>query len=167
MDKLLAPDPGLMFWTLVTFGILVLLLKRFAWGPLLSAISERERRLKADADSARAARDEAQRIKDELSVQFAAIESRRQEVLARAARDGEEVLGRFKTEAEKQSRDLRDKTLAELGREKERLVRELRREVADLSVQAAEKLLRRSVDPAVEKQVLDEFLKDLERKGSS
>ena len=166
MEKLVSPDWGLMFWTILTFGILVLLLKRFAWGPLLSAISERERRLKADADSARAARDEAQRIKDELSAQFAAIESRRQEVLARAARDGEEVLGRFKTEAEKQSRDLRDKTLAELGREKERLVRELRREVADLSVQAAEKLLRRSVDPAVEKQILDEFLKDLERRGS-
>jgi len=161
MDKLVTPDWGLMFWTLVTFGLLVLILKRYAWGPLLSAIAEREARLQADASAARSARDEAQRIKDELAAQLAASEARRQEVLARAAHEGEAVLAQFKASAEKETRDLRDKTLAELAREKERLLRDLRRDVADLSIAAAEKLLRRSVDPTVEKQVLDEFLKDL------
>jgi F-type H+-transporting ATPase subunit b len=165
MDKLVSPDPGLMFWTIVTFLALVWLLKRFAWGPLLTAIAEREARLKAEADAAQQARAESERIKDELAAHLAEAAARRQEVLDRAAKDGEAVLAQFKAAAEEQARQLREKTAAELGREKERLVVELRREVAELSVTAAERLLRRSVDPAVEKAVLDEFLKDVAKGG--
>jgi len=154
----------MMFWTIVTFLVLAAVLKRWAWGPLLFAIAEREARLKSDAAAAQAARDEAQRIKDELAAQLAGVESRRREVLAQAAKDGEAVLARFKAAAEKESRQMREKTAAELGREKERLVGELRRDVAELSVQAAEKLLRRSVDPSVEKRVLDEFLQSLDNR---
>ncbi len=165
MDKLVTPDPGLMLWTIVTFLALVALLKRFAWGPLLTAIAEREARLRAEGAAAQKARDEAERIKNELSTQLAEAQARRQEVLDRAAKDGEAVLAQFKAAAEEETRRLREKTAAELGREKDRLVVELRREVADLSVAAAERLLRRSVDPGVEKAVLDEFLKDIERGG--
>jgi F-type H+-transporting ATPase subunit b len=165
MDKLVTPDPGLMLWTIVTFLALVWLLKRFAWGPLLSAIAEREAHLKAEAAAAQQARAESERIKNELSAHLAEAQARRQEVLDRAAKDGEAVLARFKAAAEEESRKLREKTAAELGREKERLVVELRREVADLSVTAAERLLRRSVDPAVEKAVLDDFLSDIKKGG--
>jgi F-type H+-transporting ATPase subunit b len=165
MDKLVSPDPGLMFWTIVTFLALVALLKRFAWGPLLAAIAEREARLKAEAAAAKQARDDSERIKAELAAHLAEAQARRQEVLDRAAKDGEALLAQFKAAAEDESRRLREKTAAELGREKERLVGELRREVADLSVAAAERLLRRSVDPAVEKAVLDEFLKDIAKGG--
>jgi F-type H+-transporting ATPase subunit b len=167
MDKLLTPDIGLMFWTIVTFLMLVAVLKRYAWGPLLAAIGEREARLKADAAAAQLAREEAQRIQAQLAEQLAQASARREEVLARAAKEGEAVLGQFREEAEKQARALRDKTAAELAREKDRLVKELRGEVADLSVRAAEKLLRKSVDPAVEKLVLDDFLKNLEPGGKA
>jgi len=165
MDKLVTPDPGLMFWTIVTFLALVGLLKRFAWGPLLAAIAEREARLKAEVAAARQAREESERIKNELSAHLAEAAARRQDVLDRAAKDGEAILAQFKAAAEEESRRLREKTSAELGREKERLVGELRREVAGLSVTAAERLLRRSVDPAVEKAVLDDFLKDIAQGG--
>ena len=167
MDKLVSPDPGLMFWTVVTFLALAAILKRFAWGPLLAAIAEREARLRADAAAAKSARDEAVRIKDELAAQLSGIEARRQEVMVRAAKDGEAVLARFKDAADKEVRSLREKTMAELAVEKERLVRELRRDVADLSVMAAEKLLRKSVDPAVEKTVLGDLLHDLEKRGKN
>jgi F-type H+-transporting ATPase subunit b len=166
MDKLVTPDPGLMLWTIVTFLALVWLLKRFAWGPLLKAISEREARLRAEGAAAQKARDEAERIKGELSAHLAEAQARRQEVLDRASKDGEAILAQFKAAAEEESRKLREKTSAELGREKDRLIGELRREVADLSITAAERLLRRSVDPAVEKAVLDDFLKDIAKGGS-
>jgi F-type H+-transporting ATPase subunit b len=166
MDKLVSPDPGLMLWTVVTFLILAAVLKRFAWGPLLAAIAAREAGLKAEAAAARQAREDSERIKTELAAQLAEADARRQETLARAAREGEALLARFKTAAEEESRRLREKTSAELAREKERLVGELRREVAGLSVAAAERLLRRSVDPAVEKAVLDDFLKEVSQGGA-
>jgi F-type H+-transporting ATPase subunit b len=165
MDKLVTPDPGLMFWTIVTFLALVWLLKRFAWGPLLAAIAEREAGLRAQGAAAQKARDEAEGIKGELAAHLAEAKAHRQEVLDRAAKDGEAVLAQFKSAAEEESRKLREKTAAELGREKDRLIVELRREVADLSVTAAERLLRRSVDPSVEKAVLDDFLKEIDKGG--
>ncbi|MBI5241309.1 MAG: F0F1 ATP synthase subunit B [Elusimicrobia bacterium] len=165
MDKLVSPDPGLMFWTIVTFLALAALLKRFAWGPLLSAIAAREAGLRAEAEAAKQARADSERIKGELAAQLAEAAARRQEALAKAAREGEALLAKFKTAAEEDSRRLREKTAAELAREKERLVGELRREVAGLSLLAAEKLLRRSVDPAVEKAVLDDFLKEVSQGG--
>ena len=154
-----------MLWTIVTFLALAAILKHYAWGPLLKAIAEREARLKADVAAAEAASAEAQRIKGELLERLAGVEARRQEVLAQASREGETVLARFKAAAEKEGRELRDKTLAELAREKERLSSELRRETAGLSVLVAEKLLRRSVDPSVEKSVLDDFLREIEGRG--
>ncbi len=166
MEKLVSPDPGLMLWTVVTFLILAAVLKRFAWGPLLAAIARREAGLKADVEAAKKARDDSERIKAELAAGLAEAGARRQETLARAAREGEALLAKFKAAAEEESRRLREKTAAELAREKERLVGELRREVAGLSVAAAEKLLRRSVDPAVEKAVLDDFLKDVAGGGA-
>lgn len=165
MDKLVSPDPGLMFWTIVTFLALVALLKRFVWGPLLTALEEREVHLKAQAAAANRAREESERIKTEVAAALAESQARRQEILDRAAKDGEALLAQFRASAEDETRKLREKTSAELGREKERLVGELRREVADLSVLAAERLLRRSVDPAVEKAVLDDFMKDLSKGG--
>jgi F-type H+-transporting ATPase subunit b len=165
MEKLVSPDPGLMFWTIVTFLALAALLKRFAWGPLLAAIATREAGLKAEAAAAKQARDDSERIKSELAAQLTEAGARREEVLARAAREGEALLAQIKTAAEEDARRLREKTSAELLREKERLVGELRREVAGLSVAAAEKLLRRSVDPAVEKAVLDDFLKEVSQGG--
>jgi len=167
MDKLVSPDPGLMFWTIVTFLILVAVLKRYAWGPLLAAVAQREARLQSEAAAAKQAREESERIKGELAAQLAEAQARRQEALDRAAREGEALLARFKAAAEDSSQKLRAQTLAELGREKERLIVELRREVAGLSVSAAERLLRRSVDPAVEKAVLDDFLKDIARGESN
>ena len=166
MDKLVSPDPGLMFWTIVTFLALAALLKRFAWGPLLAAIAQREAGLRAEAEAAKQARADSERIKAELAAQLAEHQARRQEALAKAAREGEALLAKFKAAAEEDARRLRDKTAAELAREKERLVGELRREVAGLSLLAAEKLLRRSVDPAVEKAVLDDFLKEISQGGS-
>ncbi|MFA6003254.1 MAG: F0F1 ATP synthase subunit B [Elusimicrobiota bacterium] len=165
MDKLLSPDTGMMFWTITTFLILVVLLKRYAWGPLLKAIAEREAGLKADVAAARSARDQAQSIRDELAAQAAGAESRRQELLSQAAKEGEAIMSRLRETAEKDARQMRDKAWSELAREKERLLRELRGEVAGISFLAAEKLLRRNVDSAVEKRVLEDFLQELDKGG--
>ncbi len=162
MDKLLSPDSGLIIWTIVTFVSLVFLLKKLAWGPLLAAIEEREARMKADADGARQAREQAERIKGELDEQMAGIQARSRELLAQAAREGESLRAQLKAAAEGDAQKIKDKTLAELADEKTRLVRELRKEVASLSILAAEKLMRKSVDDDVQKNVLDSFFRDMD-----
>ncbi|MBI3288677.1 MAG: F0F1 ATP synthase subunit B [Elusimicrobia bacterium] len=162
MDKLLNPDTGLMIWTIVTFFSLVAILKMFAWGPLLKAIDDREARLKADREAAEKARCEAERIQKELEAQMSGVQAKSKELLAAAAKDGEALRAKLKAEAEADAQAIKIKTAGELAAEKDRLVSDLRKEVAQLSVLAAEKLLRKSVDDGVQKSVLEGFFKDLD-----
>lgn len=162
MDKLIVPDTGLMFWTIATFFCLMLVLKKAAWGPLLKAIDDREARLKADREGAEKARMEAERIQKELEAQMAGVQVKSKELLAAAAKDGESLRARLKAEAEADASAIKQKTAAELAAEKDRLVVDLRKEVALMSVMAAEKLMRKSVDDDVQKTVLEAFFKDLD-----
>ena len=162
MDKLLNPDTGLMIWVIITFLSLVAILKLFAWGPLLGAIEAREGRIKADREGAERARSEAERIQKELEAQIAGVQSKAKEMLAAATKDGEALRAKLKAEAEADAQAIKDKTMADLATEKNRLVGELRKETADIAVKAAEKLMRKTVDAGVQKTVLDGFFKDLE-----
>lgn len=167
MSTLMNPDIGLLIWTIVSFLVLVGLLKSFAWGPLLRAIEERERRMKEDLDGARAARDAAERIQGELDSQLASLDAKSRELLAKTAKEAEALAQELKAKAEADAQRIKDKTKAELEEEKKRLVVELRGEVAKLSVLAAEKLVRKSIDEGVQRGVLDSFLKDLEKQGKA
>ncbi|MFI5360740.1 MAG: F0F1 ATP synthase subunit B [Elusimicrobiota bacterium] len=162
MDKLLNPDTGLMIWVILTFLSLVAILKLFAWGPLLGAIEAREGRIKADREGAEKARAEAERIQKDFEAQMAGVQAKTKELLAAATKDGEALRAKLKAEAEADAQAIKDKTMADLASEKNRLVGELRKETADIAVQAAEKLMRKTVDAGVQKTVLDGFFKDLE-----
>ena len=83
-------------------------------------------------------------------------------MLAAATKDGEALRAKLKSEAEADAQAIKDKTMADLATEKNRLVGELRKETADIAVKAAEKLMRKTVDAGVQKTVLDGFFKDLE-----
>ena len=154
MDRLLNPDTGLMIWTIVTFFSLVVILRLFAWGPMLKAIDDRE--------AAEKARAEAERIQKELEVHMAGIQAKSKELLAAATKDGDALRAKLKAEAEADAAAIKSKTTLELAAEKDKLVGDLRREVMSLSVLAAERLLRKSVDAGVQKSVLDGFFKDLD-----
>ncbi len=163
MDKLLNPDTGLMIWTIVTFLSLVFILKTFAWGPLLHSIEDREARMKADKDAAEKARSEAERIQRELEAQLAGAAAKSKELIAAATKDGETLRAKLKAEAEADAAAIKAKTSSDLAAEKDKLVGELRKEVATLSVMAAEKLMHKTVDAGVQKTVLDGFFKDLDK----
>ena len=161
METLLNPDKGLILWTIVSFLVLVAILKKFAWGPLLHSIEQREHRMKGDLEGAQKARAEAERIQKDLAAQLAGVEARTKELLAAAGKDAEALRSRIKSDAEAEAQALTERTKAQLEEEKRRLVTELRREVAGLSLQAAELLVKKSIDDGVRKSVMDQFLKDI------
>ncbi len=165
MDKILNPDTGLMFWTIITFLCLVFLLGKFAWGPLLSAIEEREKRMKDDLEGAKKAREDADNIRKDVEAKLAGVAVKTKEILDQATRDAETLRARLKGEAEADAGKIRDKTMAELGEEKQKLVRELRKEVAGLSMLAAERLVRKSIDDNVQKSVMESFFADIEKEA--
>jgi len=162
MENLLKPDIGLMFWTLVTFLIMVVILKKIAWGPLLKALEDREAAIRGEIESARKGRLEMEGLKADYEKQLAGIEARTRQMLAEAEQKGAQSREAVLKEAEREARAIADKTRQQLEAEKERLVRELRSQVGDLSVGIAEKLLRQAVDKKLQDKFIRDFVKDLD-----
>ena len=162
MENLLKPDLGLMVWTVVTFLIMVVVLKKIAWGPLLKALEDREEKIKGEVAAAERNRMDMERIKSEYESQLAGIEARARALLTEAEQKGSQARDAILKDAEAQARKLQEKARAELEAEKEKLVRELRAQTGDLSVDIAEKLMGQSVDKKVQDKMLKDFLHDLD-----
>lgn len=167
LGKMLDPHAGLMIWTVISFLVLVGLMKAVAWGPLLGAVEAREKNLRDEREKAEKARAESERIQKELEERLANAQTEVKELLAQANKDGEAVRAKLKEDAAQESKNMIDKTRGQLEEEKNRLIGELRSEVASLSVMAAERLISKSVDKGVAKNVMDGFYKDLAQSEKS
>ncbi|MBI4056553.1 MAG: F0F1 ATP synthase subunit B [Elusimicrobia bacterium] len=163
MEKLLSPDIGLSIWTAVAFLLLVVILGKVAWKPIIQALEEREHALKAEREATEAARRSAEELKAVLDRELAKVQQRTQEMLAEAQKEGAAQRESVIRAAQEEAARLTEKTRAQLEGEKNRLVQDLRKEVAGLSTLAAEKILRKSIDASVQKTALDEFFRDLEK----
>jgi F-type H+-transporting ATPase subunit b len=162
MENLLKPDIGLMFWTVVTFLAMVLILKKIAWGPLLKVLEEREEKIKNDLESALRNKDEMERLKLDYERQMGEIESRARALLSEAEQKGAKAGEEFMKGAQADARKFAEKTRQQLEAEKEKLLRQLRNEVGELSVAMAEKLMRQTIDKKVQDRFVQDFLKNLE-----
>ena len=153
--------PGLTFWTLVTFVVVALVLRKFAWKPILSTLDERERTIRETIEAAKKERTEAERLLSEQKTAIAEarreaadlirknqaeVEVARQQALATAKKDADNLLA----QARKQIEDEKNKALAE--------VRGL---AVDLAVSAAGKLLEANLDDKKQRDLAEDFLKKL------
>ena len=165
--SLVTPDIGLLFWMCLSFGIVVFLLSKYAWKPILGAVKTREQSI-ADALN------EAKKMRDDMAKMSASNE----EVMRQARAEREVLL--------KDARDIRDKEISEakvkakaeadamLGRaredirnEKDAAIVELRNQVADLSLQVAERILKEKLgDAAAQKALVDKVMTDIDLRKS-
>jgi F-type H+-transporting ATPase subunit b len=162
MDKLLTPDIGLTVWTVVTFLCVVFILGRFAWKPILAALEAREARIRDDVRSAEESRRAAEAARLEFETRLAGAQSETRALLDRAEKDarlrGEELLKAAREEAAR----LALKTREELAEEQRRLVSDLRGEVISLAVGAAEKIMGKAVDKALQDKALRDASTELD-----
>jgi F-type H+-transporting ATPase subunit b len=163
MESLLTPDKGLIVWTVITFVLLLVVLSRFGWKPLLQSLEERERGIRKAVDDAAAARLEAERLRAQLEKDLSESQSRVQAILKEAQADAQKVREQIVKDAQSESQRLTEQTRRQLEEEKTRLMRELRAEVAGLSLAVAEKLLRKTMTAKDQENLIQEILKDLDK----
>lgn len=160
-SSLLSPHVGLIFWTLVIFGLLLLLLRKFAWGPVVHALDEREQTIEESITRAERALEEARQMQADNEAARRDAERQAQAVLREAK---EEADRRRAEEIEKTKADLaklQAQAREEIEREKTQALTALRTEVADLAIGAAEKLLRENLDDDRQRRLVEGFLDDL------
>lgn len=166
MEALIKPEFGLMFWTIVIFALLVLVLSKTAWKPLMKAVEEREHAIKHSRESAENARVEAEKIKNDLEGRLAALKAEVEARLDEARAEGNRERDLLIEDARKSAALVLETAQKELEVRKNELTRELRNTVAELSFMAAEKILMKSVDAKSNRELVAQFLKEMETRGS-
>ena len=164
---LIQPQFGTIFWTVVTFLILSFLLGRFAWKPLLGAVEARETGIRDAIEGAQREREEAQRILEENRAMLILARKERAEAVEAGRRDAERLKAEILDDARKQRELLIKQAEAQIDAGLRQARAGLKGEAADLAIQAAGKLMGRNLDDATQRRLVEDYLADLERLGSS
>ena len=153
--------PGLIIWTWITFIVVLFILRRAAWGPLLKAVEGREKNIINAIDSAKRERAEAEKL---LGEQKTAIAQARQEA-AESVRKTQGEMEKFRDElmgkARKEAEDLKLDARRTMEEERVKAVNELKAEAVKLSIQIAEKLINERMDDAKQQQLAQQFVTEL------
>lgn len=163
MEALIKPEFGLAFWTITCFVLLVLVLSKTAWKPLLKAVEERERAIKNDRQSAEAARAEAEKIKTEIESRLAALKAEIQRRLEEAKNVAEEEKDLLIGEARIRAGIMVYSAKKEIEAQKAEAVRDLKNKVVELSLQTAEKILMKHLDHRANTELSSKYLAELEK----
>jgi F-type H+-transporting ATPase subunit b len=162
-NPLVQPDPGLFIWTIVTFLVLVYLLTRYAWKPLLTRLQEREERIRKSLADADKARQELERLQEESQAIIAQARAEAQSIVA----EGKAVADRLKDETLQQAREKAETILKnaekQIHAEKDRAIKEIKAEVVDLSLQIAGKLIRKNLTREDNATLINESLQKIDR----
>ncbi|MFC1914594.1 F0F1 ATP synthase subunit B [Chloroflexota bacterium] len=150
----------LLIVQIVNFVILLVLLYVFAYKRVMRMLDERSRRVKESMDQAEALKEQTASAEEEIKKQFEAAGKEVQERIARAVRSGEEVKQKTKEEAEQEAEALISRARSDIQRERDEAIGELRKEFADLTIMAAEKVIDRSLDKKAHRQLIDKVLEE-------
>jgi F-type H+-transporting ATPase subunit b len=161
-NPLVQPDPGLFIWTIVTFLVLLGLLAKFAWKPLLQALESRQETIRKALDDADRAKQELERLQQE-SIRI--IRSARVEadaIIASSRADGERVREEVKQKARVEAAQLVRNAERQIQLETERALQQIRHEAIDLSVMIASKLLQKNLTKEDNERLIQEALRQVE-----
>jgi F-type H+-transporting ATPase subunit b len=158
---LLNPNPGLIFWTALTFLIVLLILSKTAWGPILSMLEERTKGIQSAIDRAHSAKDEAEAILKKNRETLAKADAEADKILREARELGDRVRAELTEKAQSESRKMIESAREEIEQEQRRALDVLRNEVADMAVKGAEKIIRATLDAEKQKAVVNDMIREM------
>jgi F-type H+-transporting ATPase subunit b len=161
-NPLVQLDPGLFIWTILTFLVLLTLLAKFAWRPLLAALDSRQNAIKKSLDDAQQARQELERLNQESA-----------QILTKARAEADEIIVRSRADAERLREDMKQKARAEadavvknaerqIQLETARALQQIRGEAVELSVLIASKLIQRNLTKEDNERLIEDALRQVE-----
>jgi len=161
-NPLIQVTPGLMIWKIVCFLIALFVLKRYAFGPIQKLIDERRERIRRALDEADEARDEARTLLEEHRKLIGQARGEAEEILSEARQVAKGMQERVKEETEADRQRRLEETKRQIEAETRRALEAIRSEVAELSLVAAEKVTRKSLDDKDQRRLIDEAIGELD-----
>jgi len=159
---LITPNVGLMIWTLLLFGISMWILWKLAFPRISEALDKRQHAIEESIDHAERVRHEADDLLAEYRERLREARTQAEDILDRARKTGEATERAAQEQAEERRRQLMEQTRREIESETRRAIQEIRREVADLTVMATEKVTRKVLDEEDQRRLVEDALSELD-----
>jgi len=157
---LVTPDLGLVVWTTICFAILLFILGKFAWKPILAAVDEREQSIETALSRAEAVREEMARLTGENEALLKQARAERDAILLEATRVKNQIIADAKESAHKEGARQIEMARVEINNQKAIAIADVKNQVATLSIDIAEKILRKQFE---DQKKQDELVKELLR----
>lgn len=159
------PDYGTLFWMVLIFGIVLIILKKFAWGPILKALKDREKSISDALNSAEKARKEVAGLKASND-QIIAEARKEKDIILKEARDiKDKIIAEAKIKANAEAQKSIDSALHQIDAEKSAAINDIKQQVSELSVKIAELIIKKQLEnPQEHEKLVGDLLKDLKLK---
>ena len=161
-NPLVQLDPGLFVWTILTFLLLVFVLAKFAWKPLLKMLQDREDMIRSSLEDAEKAKSELERLNEESEAIMAKARSEAQSILADGKAAAEKVKDDIIAKSKEQANKIREDAGNQYQVEKDKAISEIKEEVVNLTLSVAEKLIQKNLSDADNKSLIEESLKKVQ-----
>jgi len=159
---LVSPNVGLMIWTLLAFGITLFLLNKLAFPRIAEALDRRRKAIEDSIESAERAKREADELLEEYRARLREAREQAEDITVRARKAADSVAEDAKAQASQQREELLARTRRDIEAETKRALEEIRKEVADLTVIATEKVTRKSLTPDDHRRLIEEALGEVD-----
>lgn len=160
-NSLLNPSPGLIFWQLVVFGLLVFILWKFAWKGILSALKEREGDIEGALRMAEETRAEMAKLKSDNDKLVAEAKKERDLIIKEAKEAADKMIAEAKDRAVEQGNKIMEDAREVMTQERVKMMSQIKKDVASLSIEIAEKVIRKELsDKATQQSFVSELVAD-------
>ena len=166
-NPLVQLDPGLYIWTIVVFLVLLGLLAKFAWKPLLEALEQRQESIRRSLDDAAKAKQELERLQTESQRILAEARGEAESIVARTRDDANRLRDELRQRAQQEAANIVKNAEKQIEMETNRALQQIRHEAVDLSVAIASKLLQRNVSREDNERLIEDTFRQLETQRPS
>jgi len=158
---LLSVNPGLIIWQILIFVILLFILKKIAWKPLLTALHTREQSIRDSIDQAEKLKLESEALIAENKKMLSQANAQSMKIINDAKETANKMRDEMMLKAQDDSRKLIEQAKSEIKQEKESAMSDLRNEVSELAIKAAEKILKENLDESKQKKIVNDFISQI------
>ncbi|HYI45309.1 MAG TPA: F0F1 ATP synthase subunit B, partial [Actinomycetota bacterium] len=158
---LVLPDTAELIWGTVCFIVVLGFLSKVAFPKIKQTLEAREQQIQGDLESAESAKAEADKVLEDYKKQVADAKSEANRIIEEGRQSAETVRKELVAKAEKEAQQIVERAQEQLANERNRTVQELQGQIADLSIELAEKVVGRSIDASSHKEMVDAYIKEV------
>jgi len=163
LTDIIMPRPGSMLWTIISFLVLLFVLRKWAWKPILAALEKREQTIKNDLENAKTEREKAEQLRQQYQDNLAGAKKESQQMIQEARRAAEEARDSTVREARDAARNTIEKAKLEIEAQKVKVSQELKSEVAALAAETVRRILQHGLTQQDQERIISSGLKELDK----